>query len=72
MNDKTKPLAGDWNEAARRSEQSWDKQPEKARDAPEQSLDESMERTEEGYGLGKDGADPGTDHDGTTPARPAS
>lgn len=71
MDDKANPVTGDWSEAARKSEQSWDKQPGKDRDAPEQSIDESMERTEEGYGSGKDGADPRTDHDGTTPPEPA-
>jgi hypothetical protein len=71
VNDKTKPVTGDWSDAARKSEQSWDKQPDKVRDAPEQSIEESMERTEEGYGSGKDGADPAADHDGTTPAKSA-
>lgn len=71
MNDKTNPAAKDWDEAARKSEQSWDKQPDKVRDAPEQSIEDAMERTEEGYGSGKDGADPGSDHDGTTPSKPA-
>lgn len=66
-----KSLAGDWNDAARKSEQTWDKEPGKAKNAPEQSTDESMERTEEGYGAGKEGADPGKDDDGRTSANPA-
>lgn len=71
MNDDIKPAPGGWDEAARKSEQSWDKEPAKARNAPEQSIEEAMERTEEGYGSGKEGANPGADDDGTTPARPA-
>ncbi|WP_458094343.1 hypothetical protein [Roseomonas sp. WA12] len=71
MDDKTKPMTGNWEEAARKSEKSWDKEADKHRDAPEQSIEESMERTEEGYGSGKDGADPRRDDDGTTPSKPA-
>jgi hypothetical protein len=42
-----------------------------AREAPEQSIEESMERTEERYGSGKNGADPKAADDGSTPAHPA-
>ncbi|MFT8245782.1 hypothetical protein [Roseomonas sp. BN140053] len=71
MSDKPRPLAGDWSEASRKTEQSWDKEPGKAKDAPEQPAEESMERTEEGYGSGKDGADPAKDDDGRMPDHPA-
>ncbi|WP_043839287.1 hypothetical protein [Muricoccus aerilatus] len=66
-----KSLTGDWNDAARKSEQTWDKEPGKDKNAPTQSIEESMERTEEGYGSGKEGADPKKDDDGTTSANPA-
>ncbi len=66
-----KPLAGDWGEAAGKARESWDKDPSKHRDAPESSVEDALERTEEGYGSGKDGADPSRDEDGTTPPRPA-
>ena len=70
MEDENKPVSSDWNEAARKSEQSWDKGPGKHRSAPEQSDHDSMERTEEGYGTGKNGADPASDDHGRTPADP--
>jgi hypothetical protein len=71
VDDKNKPVTGDWREAARKSEQSWNKEPAKTGDAPKQSIEEAMERTEESYGLGKNGTDPGTDEEGTTPSRAA-
>ncbi|MFC0386031.1 hypothetical protein [Muricoccus vinaceus] len=71
MDDNVKLANSGWNEAARKSEQSWDKEPGKDKNAPEQSIEESMERTEEGYGSGKEGADPATDDDGQTAANPA-
>lgn len=71
MADNTKQATNAWNEAGRKSEESWDKEPGKDKQAPEQSIEESMERTEEGYGSGKEGADPRTDDDGKTAANPA-
>ncbi len=70
MQDENKPVTGEWGEAGRQAERTWDREPDKDRHAPMDQNHESMERTEEGYGTGKNGADPGADHDGTTPADP--
>jgi len=71
MGDDGEDKAEAWDEAARGSERSWDKEPGKHRDAPEPSIDDAMERTEEGYGSGKEGVDPGADEPGSTPEKPA-
>jgi hypothetical protein len=71
MPDEAKPVSGDWDKAVASSERSWNKDPGEHRNAPAPSIEEAMERTEEGYGSGKEGVDPSSDDSGTTPLEPA-
>ena len=65
-----KPMAGNWAEAGEKVGKTWDQEGAKGSDAPEQSAEEMMERMREGYGTGKDGADPAADAAGSTPEGP--
>lgn len=54
----------DWDHAAKKSDQSWNTPPNGGeKEIPE----ETMDRMREGYGTGKDGADPAHDEAGRHP-----
>lgn len=68
---ETKAVTDNWDEAARKSEQAWNTETDETGSVPDQAMEDTMQRTEEGYGSGKDGVDPRKDDDGRTPAHAA-
>ena len=71
MEDETKPVAKKWEEAARKTQENWGKEPGQKRHSPENSGDATMERTKEGYGSSKEDTDPAADKHGRTSSRPS-
>ncbi|MFC0410329.1 hypothetical protein [Roseomonas elaeocarpi] len=71
MKQPDKPIEGDkkdWDHVAKKSDQDWHTPPTGSQgDVPE----ETMDRMREGYGIGKDGADPANDKAGRHPDKPA-
>ena len=63
-------LDGDWGDADKKARKTWGDRPAEP-PAQEPSTDQQlMDHTEEGYGTGKDGADPQADKSGALPDKP--
>lgn len=65
-----KRIEGDWSEADEKASASWGHRPDEPPAAPSHPGKAPMERMKEGYGTGKDGADPQRPDEGEAPSGP--